>query len=144
MLLSGSNKDEKLQIAAFNMYLIDTDILIWVLRGNEKYEKLLQNLKDKEALSISTVTITEIYKNIFPSEFVKTESLLNELQTWDITPAIAKQAGLYWQEFVKHLKNLNLMDCLIAGTANVNDLTLVSLNMKHFPMKDIKTLNPIR
>lgn len=126
------------------MYLIDTDILIWVLRGNKKYEKLLQSLKDKEILSISTVTITEIYKNIFPSEFIKTESLLNELQTWDVTPSIAKQAGLYWQEFVKHLKNLSLMDCLIAATANVNNLTLVSLNTKHFPMKDVKTLNPLR
>lgn len=126
------------------MYLIDTDILIWVLRGNKKYEKLLQNLKDKEALSISTVTITEIYKNIFPSEFVKTESLLNELQTWDVTPSIAKQAGLYWQEFIKQFKNLSLMDCLIAATANVNNLTLVTLNTKHFPMKDIKTLDPLR
>lgn len=126
------------------MYLIDTDILIWVLRGNEKYEKLLQNLKDKEALSISTVTITEIYKNIFPSEFVKTENLLNELQTRDVTPSIAKQAGLYWQEFIKQFKNLSLMDCLIAATANINNLTLVSLNAKHFPMTDIKTLSSLR
>lgn len=126
------------------MYLIDTDILIWVLRGNEKYEKLLQNLKDKEALSISTVTIAEIFKNIFPSEFVKTESLLNELQTWDVTLPIAKQAGLYWQEFIKQFKNLSLMDCLIAATANVNNLTLVSLNTKHFPMKDIELLNLLR
>ena len=126
------------------MYLIDTDIIIWVLRGNKKYEKFLQSLKDKNPLSISTITITEIYKNIFPSEIVKTENVLNELQAWDVTPEIAKQAGLYWQEYVKQLNNLSLMDCLIAATANVNDLTLVSLNIKHFPMKDIEILNPLR
>lgn len=125
------------------MYLIDTDILIWVLRGNKKYEDFLQNLKDKDALSISTVTIAEIYKNIFPSEIIKTENVLNEFQTLDITSAIAKQAGFYWQQYEKNLRNLSLTDCLIAATANVNNVTLVSLNIKHFPMKDIEVLNPL-
>ncbi len=125
------------------MYLIDTDILIWVLRGNKKYEEFLQNLKDKEALSISAVTIAEIYKNIFPSEIMKTENVLNQLQTWDITSAIAKQAGFYWQQYAKKLKNLSLTDCLIAATANVNNVTLVSLNIRHFPMKDISIVNPL-
>ncbi|OGE11155.1 hypothetical protein A3A60_03545 [Candidatus Curtissbacteria bacterium RIFCSPLOWO2_01_FULL_42_26] len=126
------------------MYLVDTDVLIWALRGNKSFEDLLQNLKDKGSLSISTVTIAEIYKNIFPSEIVKTEKVLSELQTWDVTEEIAKQAGLYLQEYIKKLKNLSLIDCFIASTANVNNLTLVSLNAKHFPMKDIKTLNPLR
>src|SRR3989344_1559544 len=126
------------------MYLVDTDVLIWALRGNKSFEGLLQNLKDKGSLSISTVTIAEIYKNIFPSEIVKTEKVLSELQTWDVTEEIAKQAGLYLQEYIKKLKNLSLIDCFIASTANVNNLTLVSLNAKHFPMKDIKTLNPLR
>lgn len=125
------------------MYLIDTDILIWVLRGNKKYEEILQNLKDKKALSISTITIAEIYKNIFPSEIVRTEGLLNEFQTWDVTSHIAKQAGLYWQQYSKQLKNLSLTDCLIAGTANLHNATLISLNARHFPMKDIRVLNPL-
>ncbi len=126
------------------MYLVDTDIIIWVLRGNKKYEETLQNLKDKVPISISTITTAEIYMNIFPSEIVKTENLLNEFQEWDVSSAIAKQGGLYWQEYVKQLKKLSLMDCLIAATANVNNLTLVSLNIKHFPMKDIKILNPLK
>ncbi len=124
------------------MFLIDTDILIWVLRGNSQYAEFLQDLKYKGPLSISAVTIAEIYKNVFPSEIVKTENVLNELQTWDVTPGIAKQSGLYWQEYSKKLKNLSLTDCLIAATANVNNLTLVSLNARHFPMKDIKFRNP--
>lgn len=126
------------------MYLIDTDILIWVLRGNKQYENLLQNLKDKGLLSISTITIAEIYKNIFPSEILRTENLLNEFQALDVDSTIAKQGGLYWQQFIKQVKSLSLTDCLIAATANVNNATLVSLNTKHFPMKDIKVFNPHR
>lgn len=125
------------------MYLIDTDVLIWVLRGNKKYVDFLQDIKDKDSLSISTITIAEIYKNIYPSEIVKTENLFKEFQIWDVTTLIAKQGGLYWQEYGKQLKNLNLTDCLIAGTANVNNLTLVSLNIKHFPMTDIDFLSPL-
>lgn len=125
------------------MYLIDTDVLIWVLRGNKEYEELLQKLKDQDTLSISTITIAEVYKNIFPAEIVKTENLLNEFQVWDVTSNIAKQAGFYRQQYSKELKNLSLMDCLIAGCANVNNLTLVSLNAKHFPMKDIQLLKPL-
>jgi predicted nucleic acid-binding protein len=124
------------------MYLIDTDILIWVLRGNKKYEIYLQELKNNGSLSISTITIAEIYKNIYPSEMVKTENLLQELQTWDVTESIAKQGGLYWQQFSKKLKNLNLTDCLIAATANINNLKLVTLNIRHFPMHDIHVVNP--
>lgn len=125
------------------MYLIDTDIIIWILRGNKKYEDLLQNLKYKDSLSISTVTIAEIYKNIYPSEMVKTENVLHEFETWDVTTLIAKQAGLYWQQYSKQIKNLSLTDCLIAGTANVNNSILVSLNSRHFPMKDIQILDPL-
>jgi len=125
------------------MFLIDTDVLIWVLRGNKKYEEYLQKLKDKETISISTITIAEVYKNIFPSEIIKTENLILELQTWDINPLIAKQGGLYWQEYSKKLKNLSLTDCLIAATANVHNAKLVTLNTKHFPMKDISVINPL-
>src|SRR3989344_5703817 len=124
------------------MYLIDTDILIWVLRGNKKYNNHLQSIKNKGPLSISTVTVAEIYKNMFMSETVKTENVLKELQICDVTISIAKQAGSYWQQYVKKLKNLSFTDCLIAGTANINSLVLVTLNVKHFPMKDIQLLNP--
>lgn len=122
------------------MYLIDTDILIWVLRGNKRYTDLLQKLKDKSSLSVSTITIAEIYKNIYPAEIIKTENLLNEFQSLNVDSTVAKQAGLYWQQFIKVLKNLSLADCLIAATANINNTMLVSLNIRHFPMTDIKLL----
>lgn len=123
------------------MYLIDTDILIWVLRKNKKYKDLFKKLSRKDTLAISAVTIAEIYKNTYPSELVETEELLEELQTYDVTPKIAKQSGLYWQEYSKNLSGLSIIDCLIAATANFYNTILVTLNKKHFPMKDIKLLD---
>jgi len=125
------------------MYLLDTDVLIWVLRGKTDIIDKVSDLKNKSPLGISVISTAEIYKNIFPSELTVTEDYLEQHIIFDVDQKIAKIAGLYWQQYAKQLKNLSLTDCLIAGTANVNSLVLVSLNTKHFPMKDIQILNPI-
>ena len=126
------------------MYLLDTDVLIWVLRGKKEIVEKVSDLKDKSVLSISVISTAEIYKNIFPSELTTTEDFLLQHVIFDVDQKIAKVAGLYWQQYSKQLKNLSLTDCLIAGAANVNSLTLVSLNVRHFPMKDIHLLNPLQ
>jgi len=126
------------------MYLLDTDVLIWVLRGNEKIIEKVSQLKDGSSLAISVISIAEIYKNIFPSELTTTEDYLAQHVQCNVNQKIAKIAGFYWQQYAKQFKNLSLTDCLIAATANVSEATLVSLNSKHFPMKDINVLNPSR
>ena len=126
------------------MFLFDTDVLIWVLRGKKEIIEKVSKLKDEASLAISVISIAEIYKNIFPSELTTVEDYLNQHIIFDVDQKTAKIAGLYWHQYAKQLKNLSLMDCLIAGCVNVNNLTLVSLNIKHFPMKDIKILDPLR
>lgn len=124
------------------MYLLDTDILIWILRGRQDVVDYISKLKDDFPIALSVITIAEIYMNIFPSELVNTEEHLHQYIILEVDQKIAKIAGLYWQQYSKKLKNLSLTDCLIAGTANVHNATLMSLNVKHFPMKDIKVIGP--
>lgn len=124
------------------MYLLDTDILIWILRGRQDLVDHISKLKDDSPIALSVITIAEIYMNIFPSELINTEEHLQQYIILEVDQKIAKIAGLYFQQYLKKLKNLSLTDCLIAGTANVNNATLVSLNSKHFPMKDIQVINP--
>jgi len=126
------------------MYLVDTNIVIWILRGDKQYVQWFADLKQGTSLSISSVTIAEIYKNVFPSEIMSTDALINDFITWDVTAGIAKQAGLYWQQYNKKLKNLHLLDCIIAATAGINNLTLLTLNLRHFPMKDIQAEDPLK
>ena len=125
------------------MYLLDTNILIWVLRENKIYVDVYRELKRASTLFISTITIAEIYKNVYPTELIGTEEVLSEFEVWDVTVSIAKQGGLYWQQYCKNIAKLNILDCLIAATAKEHDLTLVTLNTRHFPMKDIKVINPL-
>lgn len=126
------------------MFLLDTDVLIWILRGKKEIIERVSSLKDTSPVSISVISIAEIYKNIFPSELTVTEDFLQQHIIFDVDQKIAKIAGFYFQEYGKKLKTLSLTDCLIAGTAQAHDNILVSLNTKHFPMKDITLLNPLR
>ena len=126
------------------MYLIDTNIIIWILRGNKRYLDLQRSLQKEASLYISTITVAEIYKNAFPSEMIKTDEVLNEFDKLTVSSSTAKQAGLYWQQFITKFKNLNIIDCIIAATSHEYDLTLVTLNTKHFPMEDIKVLDPLK
>ena len=125
------------------MYLLDSDILIWILRNNKEIMGQISQLKKKSELAISVISIAEIYRNIFPSEIVETEQFIKRHIIFDVDSEIAKMAGFYWQEYHKNLQDLSLADCLIAGTASTNNAILVSLNAKHFPMKDIQLLNPL-
>ena len=124
------------------MYLLDTYVLIWILRGRDEIIDKISQLKEKSPVCISVISIAEIYQNIFPSELTTTEEFLNLHNIFEVDAKIAKIAGLYFQQYSKQLQNLSLADCLIAATANAHDLSLVTLNIKHFPMKDIKLLNP--
>ena len=125
------------------MYLLDTDVLIWVLRGHQSIVSWVSQTKETSPVSISVISIAEIYKHIFPIELTATENLLNHHIILDVDQHIAKAAGLYWQHYSKKLKTLSLADCLIAATANIHNLILVSLNTKHFPMTDIQVINPL-
>lgn len=124
------------------MYLFDTDILIWVLRGNEQIVEKVSQMKDRQPVAISVISIAEIYKNIFPSEIINTELFLDSHLQLPIDADIAKQAGFYWQEYSKQYKNFSLTDCFIAASAKTHQATLVTMNAKHFPMTDISVLDP--
>lgn len=124
------------------MYLLDTDILIWMIRGKKKYLSWFYKLKGKITISISTLTIAEIYKNIYPTELIRTEQLIDDCDILDVTSSIAKQGGLYYQMYIKKLRNLHIIDCIIAATAREHELTLLTLNTRHFPMSDIRLIEP--
>lgn len=120
------------------MYLLDTDVIIWILRGRSEIVEKVSHLSTQAPLAISVITIAEIYKNIFPAEIAKTEELIYQHLIFDVNQKIAKLGGLYWQQYAKTHQTISLTDCLIAATVNLNNCTLMSLNLKHFPMHDIK------
>ena len=113
------------------MILVDTDVLIWYLRGNEKAYKTIECL---ESFTISVVTYMELVQGMRNKE--ELNSLRQALYAWNceilyITEEIsAKAMFVVEQHFLSH--SMQLADALIGSTAIVHGLPLLTGNDKHY------------
>jgi len=111
--------------------LVDTDVLIWHLRG---YPQATQKLDSFSALTISAVTYMELLQGLRSK--AEMNALLQSLamrrtQRLPLTPAITERATSLMEGMV--LSNgLQLGDALIAATALEHQLPLLTGNVKHF------------
>ncbi|OGH39083.1 MAG: hypothetical protein A3B44_03225 [Candidatus Levybacteria bacterium RIFCSPLOWO2_01_FULL_38_21] len=114
-------------------FLIDSDIIIWYLKGRDKEVQLLEELSRKGELFTSVVTIAEIRAGLTKDAKKIIRELKNIFKPLDITEEIAELTGEFKQKY-----KLDIADMFIAATAVVNKLTLVTYNKKHFSMPQIK------
>ncbi len=120
-------------------YLLDTNILVLALRSVPKALDFLDALeRHQEFASISVVTRTEILAGMRPHEEERTMALLDSLINLHVDEAIADQAGQLIYQYARRGIQLSFPDALIAATALRHDLTLVTTNVKHFPMPDLR------
>ncbi len=123
-------------------YLLDSDVSIWIMRGNEKIIDLVSKLTGNSPAVISILTVAEIYKNSLAGEENSNRRFFELHHQLPIDLSIARIAGEYWQKY--RSINSNIVDYLIAATCKIHKLTLLTRNTKHFPMKDIKVINPVQ
>ena len=116
-----------------NKFLVDSDIIIWYLKGRDKEVQLLEELSRKGELFTSVVTIAEIRAGLTKDAKKIIRELKNIFKPLDITEEIAELTGEFKQKY-----KLDIADMFIAATAVVNKLTLVTYNKKHFSMPQIK------
>ena len=71
-------------------------------------------------------------------EEVPTTNLLNALSNIPVDEAVADRAGRLIYKYARQGVQLSLPDAFIAATALIRDLTLVTTNVRHFPLPDLK------
>ncbi len=118
--------------------LLDTDILINLLRGNVAARDFFANNLEENELLCSVISVAEIWVGMRPHEELATRRLVDALKVIDINRAIAMKAGNFKGTIKSHA--LELDDCLIAATAFCTGATLATGNGKHYPMKDISLI----
>ena len=121
------------------MVVLDTDILIGYLRGNEKAIKIILDLKKQETFLSTTVFNTaELYKGCYAMKNVakglmKVKALLESLD--EILPfntdAIEEYAKIS-ADLKKRGLSIGVMDELIASVCIVQDEFFYTGNKKHF------------
>ncbi|MEZ5436385.1 MAG: type II toxin-antitoxin system VapC family toxin [Pseudomonadales bacterium] len=111
--------------------LIDSDVLIWLTRGNQKAHQQLSLLTPWR---ISTITYLELAQGCRnKQELARIKQGLEVMQTiiFPITPSISECAmSLVDSYALSH--GLQLADALIAATALEHQITLLTGNTKHF------------
>lgn len=118
--------------------IFDTDIFIWVQRGNEKAAKIMDKVKERY-LSIQTyMELFQSAKNKKQHEYIKDFLSSYGFLILPFTENIGYRASIYIEEYTLS-SNLRAGDAIIAATAIENNMTLLSGNAKHFrPIKDLK------
>ncbi len=124
--------------------IYDTDILIWIQRGNKKAVRLIEKDDDKYLSIQSYMESLQGAKNKTQHKYIKNFISEFEFSILPLTENIGHRALIYVEEYALS-SNMRAGDAIIAATAIENNMSLVSSNMKHFKaVKELqfKTFNP--
>lgn len=118
--------------------LLDTDIVIHLLRKNTKMVAQFLDLRAQEVIFLlSPVVVAEIYAGALRREYLQIEMFLNLCTPLSLDVDIARLAGQYANQLGKAFQGISLEDYLIAATAKHYRCPLWTGNRKHYPMDDI-------
>ena len=119
-------------------YLLDTTALIDHMRGRRGVVDLITSLAvDGHQLGVCCINVAELYAGLAPGQRTLADQLINNLETFEITQHVAKEAGRYRYEFARQGVTLTIADALIAATAVEETATLVTVNPRDFPMEGL-------
>ena len=121
------------------MILLDTNVLIEILKGNQKTIDKVQSFT--ETLAISAITVMELYYGALnKAELNKLEKFVSLFQIIQLSEVISTQATKLVKNYAKS-HNLDIPDSLIASSVLVNNCKLFTYNLKDF--KYIKNIELI-
>jgi predicted nucleic acid-binding protein len=120
--------------------VVDTSLIIDFLRRKDKANSLLYQLAEED-LSVSIITHTELYagKSVWENDEAKEilEKVLSGMTLISLNEKISQKAG-----YIKSNTDISLIDAIIAATALVSNMAVVTLNIKDFKIvKGLKIVN---
>lgn len=118
--------------------IFDTDIFIWIQRGNTKAARLVER-EHERLISVQTyMELLQCAENKQQHEYTKQFLQDFGFRTLPLSGNIGHRATVYIEQYsLSH--GLRAGDAIIAATAAEGNLVLCSSNAKHFkPIKDLK------
>ena len=119
-------------------FLLDSDVIIWHLRGRKEVTDVLRNLQRFGLPACSAFSVLEIQLGVKKGEEEKTNRFLKSLRIFDVNMEIASKAAQLIREYKGKGITLDLPDSVIAATCILHELILVTYNKKHYPISEIK------
>ena len=122
-----------------DLYLIDTNILIYYLQGEEVAVSFFENIMDRE-LCISLINKIEVlsFPDLSENEEMEIKQFLLNFVTLNVDDSVAEETIRIRKKY-----KLKLGDALISATSIIHDAVLVSRNEMDFnKVEGLKLLNP--
>src|SRR5262245_44096470 len=125
--------------ASMATYLLDTNVIIDAINEKKSRNQFLVDLVELQGHTLATcpINVAEVYAGMRPKEAQRTAELLRSLELLPITFPVAELAGSLKHNYAKQGITLSLTDAIIAAVAIHNQLTLITENTRHFPMKEL-------
>ncbi len=124
--------------------MIDTDVLVWCLRGNPKAVKSLDRLENRQISQITRMELVIGCRNKREILLLKRFLADGDFKVIPLSQEIGNRADLYLEE--KHLTHgVGLADAIIAASASLTGQILFTGNSKHFrcfPDLQLKRFTP--
>ncbi len=119
-------------------YLLDSDIIIWHLRGRKEVTEMLRDLQRFGLPGCSALSVLEVQLGVKRGEEEKTDRFLKSLKVFDVNSEVAGRAARLIRESKGRGITLDLPDAIIASTCVLHNLILVTYNRKHYPIPEIQ------
>lgn len=116
--------------------LLDTSVLIDLLRGDVADESVLDPAR--EPVMISAVTVHEVLAGLRDGEDALTDAVLASFAVIPLGSAEAELSAQWRRAYRSRGLMLDLADTMIAATAAIRNVPLATGNVKDFPMQELR------
>lgn len=120
--------------------LLDTNVLVYHVAGNPAATKFLEETIARRSFYLSILSMIEFlgWHGHTEEEFAECKGLVELTTILPVSKEVADKAIE-----LRRSKRIKLADAVIASTALVNNLQLVTRNVRDFSgIRDIKIINP--
>ena len=118
--------------------LLDTDVIIWYLRGRESIRAWVLESSTHDVPRCSALSVTEVVAGMRPKEEPATRALLQALRVIDVDRGVAWLAGELIRGYGRRGITLDFVDATIAATCLRHRLALATYNVKHYPIHELR------
>jgi predicted nucleic acid-binding protein len=118
--------------------LLDTTVLIDVLRGRPAADRVLAMRRYGDVPLTSAINVEEVIRGLRPVEATASGRLFDGLRIVPIRRPEAEQAGQWRRGFASRGVALSQADCLIAAACHSAGATLATANVRQFPMRAVR------
>ncbi len=119
---------------------IDSNIIIWHLRGEKKAHDLLKKLTSEGSeLWMGAIQRMEVVFFMKDTEANEIKELLSHFRTQAVTQEIVDKGGEIYKKW-NPSHGVDINDALLAASVDLHGGRIYTLNIKHFPMPHLAVI----